>query len=95
MVVDAIGIVVPAVLLRLSRVDTRSFEDIRVDAEVSCWLEYDGCGMLRAWFTGFLPVVPLVLSVTVRPRLLLVVDGNDVLPPPLPKESEIVLRSLG
>ena len=95
MVVDAIGIVVPPVLLLLSSVDTLSFDDIRVEADVSCWLEYDGCGMLFPWFIGFLPVVPLVLSVTVLPRLLLVVEGNDVLPPPLPIESDIVLRSLG
>ena len=46
-------------------------------------------------FVGFLPVVPLVLSVIVLPLLLLVVEGNDVLPPLRPIESETVLRSLG
>ena len=44
---------------------------------------------------GFRSVVPHVFSATTRPLLLLVVDGKDVLPPPLDSESDTVLRSLG
>ena len=85
----------PPVLLLLSKVETLSFEDIRVEADVRCCWECDGCGIPPPRLGGFLPVVPLVLSVIVLPRLLLVVEGNEVLPPPLPIESDTVLLSLG
>ena len=94
-VVDAIGIVVPPLLRLLSRVETLSLEEIRVEADVaSCCCDWDGCE-IPPIIIGFLSVVPHAFSATTRPLLLLVVDGKDVLPPPLDNESDTVLRSLG